>query len=409
MADGQSFGVDSQPLPEGGWSEDIVTVNNAIIVPPTESSFVQAAGVLDGAGGYCAQGALWRRYRPLTTEPPMPDGVSETLPGRWLWGGVLWAHFGHFLVESTARLWALDHLDAPVDGILFIPKRPAVGDELRGFHSEFVGLIASDLPVRVAASPVQVEELVVPGQGFGLGKIVTGTASFRNAIHKCFAQDIAPDGPEKIYISRSALGLGKGGLLGEEKLEELLREEGYEIFFPEQHDLATQIARYKAAKQIVAADGSALHLFAMVGRADQPVAMILRRQSGAADQLAQNVSSFCGRDPVVISALRTEWVRQNKQKSNRLSFGELDLNAIGKALGEAGFVQQGLDWPVLSKSERQKLFWQKGLGKNSNFVESPEFKRKRIKEMRLARRAKRAEKEAAATGGPAKQTRVDQG
>ncbi|MFC3119099.1 glycosyltransferase 61 family protein [Jhaorihella thermophila] len=102
---------------------------------------------------------------------------------------------------------------------------------------------------------------------------------FRTAIHERFAREVEPDGPERLYVSRSALGLGKG-LLGEELLESLLEREGYEIFHPQKHPMQTQIARYKAARQIVAADGSALHLYAMVGRADQRVAMISRRESG---------------------------------------------------------------------------------------------------------------------------------
>jgi len=398
MAKDDLFGPDSQPLPEGGWSEEIVTLAGATVVPPTESSFVQAAGVLDSDGRYCPHGALWRKYRPLTTEPPMPEAAETTLPGRWLWGGVLWAHFGHFLVESSARLWALAHLDRPVDGILFMPKRPRVGDMVRGFQRDFIGQMAPGLPIKVATEPMRVEELVVPGQGFGLGKITIGTQKFRDAIHQRFARDVKPEGPEKIYISRSQLGLGKGGLLGEERLEELLQAEGYEIFHPQNHDIATQLARYKAAKRVIAADGSALHLFAMVGRPDQPVAMILRRQSGANNLLAQNVASFCRSNPVVIGALRTEWVKAKQKKSNRLSFGELDHAALGRALGEEGFVRKGQDWQVLSEEERQQVLSDKGLGGNDDFVESPQFRQRRIRALRAARRAARAQGQAN-TGG----------
>ena len=395
MAEVDPYGPDSQPLPDGGWSEQIVTLKGATVVPPVESSFVQAAGVLDSEGRYCPHGALWRKYRPLTTEPPLPETVAATLPGRWLWGGVLWAHFGHFLVESASRLWALAELEQPVDGILFIPKRPAVGEMVRGFQTEFIHLMQPDLPIRVAAEPMRVEELVVPGQGFGLGTITTGTQKYRDAIHRQFARDVKPEGPEKIYISRSQLGLGKGGLLGEERLEQLLMAEGYEIFHPQNHDITTQLARYKAAKRVIAADGSALHLFAMVGRPDQPVAMILRRQSSANNLLAQNVAAFCGSNPLVIGALRTEWVKADQQKSNRLSFGELNHAVLGRALGEAGFVREGQDWPVLSEAERQQALSDKGLGGNDDFVEEPGFKRRRIRAMRQARRAARAEREAA--------------
>jgi len=386
-----AFDPTLQPSPDGGWSETLTTLENATVVPPVESGFVQAAGLLGADGAYCHQGALWRKYRPLTTAPQAPAEIGEQIPGRWLWGGVLWAHFGHFLVESTARLWAVDQLDKPVDGILFIPKRPKVGDSVRGFQKDFIHLMAPDMPIRVAAEPVHVQELVVPGQGFGLGKITSGTQKFRDAVHNRFARDIEPNGPEKIYISRSGLGLGKGGLLGEERLEQLLEAEGYQIFHPQKHDIATQIARYKAAKQVVAADGSALHLFAMVGRPDQQVAMILRRKSGAHNLLSDNVAHFCGRAPLVIGALRTEWVKAGKQRSNRQSFGELNLLAIGQALGEAGFVKKGATWPDLNQQEREQIFTDKGLTGNDEFVESPEYVRKRVRAIREARRAARAD------------------
>ncbi|MEP3332069.1 glycosyltransferase 61 family protein [Sedimentitalea sp.] len=379
--------ADTQPLPQGGWSEEIRHLKDATVVPPAENGFVQAAGVLDADGSYCAHGALWRKFRPLTTEPMQPEGNVPRLTGRWLWGGVLWAHFGHFLVESTSRLWGLEHLDQPVDGVLFIPKRPRAGESLRGFHTGFLDMMAPDLPIRVATTPMNVEELIVPGQGFGLGLITAGTDRFRAAIHHRFARDIAADGPEKIYLSRSALGLGKGGLLGEERLEELLQAEGYEIFHPQQHDLATQIARYKAAKQVIAADGSAVHLYAMVGRPDQAVAMILRRQSRSNNLLAENVRHFCGTEPTIISALRTEWVRKSQKKSSRLSFGELNHEVIGAALARDGFISKQANWPVLTEDERKQVFADKGLNKSDDFIESPEFIRQRVRAMRQARRA----------------------
>lgn len=390
MAEEKSFGPDAQPWPEGGWSEEIVTLTGATVVPPVESAFVQKAGVLDASGGYCPHGALWRRYRPITTEPDRPAEIAETLSGRWLWGGVLWVHFGHFLVESTSRLWGLEYLDKPVDGIVFIPKRPKVGDTLHGFQKDFIHMMSPGLPIHVATAPTAVEDLVVPGQGFGLGQIAFGTQKFRDAAHRAFARDVKPEGPEKLYISRSALGLGKGGLLGEEHLEDLLRAEGYDIFHPEQHDMQTQIARYKAAKKVIAADGSALHLFAMVGTAEQPVAMILRRTSGANTHLTNNLASFCGRPPLVIKALRTEWLKAKSGKSDRHSFGELDHKAIGQALGAGGFVREGLDWPVLTETQRAQVLSEKGLD-SRNFVESKAFIRK---QKRAERRAKRALKAA---------------
>ncbi|MFC3613379.1 glycosyltransferase family 61 protein [Lutimaribacter marinistellae] len=384
---------ETQPMPEGGWSESCEEVSGAIVVPPKVSAFTQAAGILYPDGRHCARGALWRKFRPLTILPEMPETEPDVLKGRWLWGGVLWAHFGHFLVESTSRLWALDRIEGDIDGVLFIPKRPRVGDAVRGFQRDYLDLMQAGLPIEVATNPVRVEQLIVPGQGFGLGAITRGTPAFRSAIRNRFGRGIEPDGASRLYISRSALGLGKGGLLGEERLEDHLRAEGYEIFHPEKYTLATQIARYKAARQVVAADGSALHLFAMVGRAEQQVAMILRRSSGANNLLATNVAAFCGSDPLIIDALNTEWWRRDHGKSNRLSFGELHHPAIAEALSGTGFIREGADWPIISDEERERLFKAKGLDLENSFMESPEHERQRKRRMREERRARRAERE----------------
>ncbi|MEP2716732.1 glycosyltransferase 61 family protein [Pseudophaeobacter sp.] len=368
---------EDQPMPEGGWSEDLHLLADACVVPPQISALVQPAGVLYSDGSYCPEAALWRKFRPITTEPEHPKKIAETLPGRWLWGGVLWAHFGHFLVESSSRLWALPEVEEDIQGVLFMPKRPKVGKEVRGFHREFLSLFGTDLPIHVAAQPTRVEELVVPGQGFGLGKITVGTRKFRRTVHDRFAKDVAPEGPDKIYISRSKLGLGKGGLLGEELLETLLEAEGYEIFHPQEHSLTVQLARYKAARKVIAADGSALHLFAMVGRPDQEVAMILRRRSGANNLLVKHVESFSKCNPTVIGGLRAEWVPDALQRSSRLSFGELNHRVIGKTLKKLGFISDASNWKVLSDEERDQILADKGLGGQAGFTEVPKKRRNR--------------------------------
>jgi len=340
-----------KPLSTGGWSESLIEIEGAVVVPPVESDFVQAAGVLHSDGRYCAEGALWRKWRPLTTEPAMPEGEVEDLPGRWLWGGVLWAHFGHFLAESTTRLWALDRLK-DLDGILFIPKRPAVGDQVLGYQELFIRHMGTDLPVRVATAPLRVGHLSVPGQGFGLGEIVRGTDSYRAAVHDRFAKDIAPDGGEKLYISRSGLGVNKGGLIGEERLEAYLADEGYEIFQPEKHDFETQIARYKAARRVIAAEGSALHLFAMVARPEQDVAIIKRRRSSnsASDFIETHLASFAGRPPLAVAALRRFWMPEGV-KAQRMGLGELDFPEVERVLAEAGYVGGTAGWTDMRRRD----------------------------------------------------------
>lgn len=348
--------AETPPSPDGGWSTAIEMLDDAVVVPAAESLFVQPAGVLREDGSHCDIGAFWRNHRPLSVAPEPPPG-TERLKGRWLWGGVLWVHFGHFLVESCGRLWALDArqlAEDPPDGIIFVPKRPARETETASFQEAFWKLCGIDMPVRVLTTPTTVETLCVPGQGFGLGQIIRGTVPFRDYMASHFGAGVAPDGPERLYVSRSKLGLNKGGLVGETALEAYLAAEGYEIFHPQEHDMATQVARYKAATHLVAAEGSALHLFGFVGRPDQRVAIVVRRHSGATDMIAEHLRSFCSIAPLLVEELQNVYALKGGHKK-RHDLGVLHLPRVEAALAEGGFVSGGKGWEQLRWRDVKKV------------------------------------------------------
>ncbi|MDF3413397.1 DUF563 domain-containing protein [Sulfitobacter sp. M57] len=342
------------PMPDVAWTSQTTTLENAIVVPPSDQEFVQQAGVLTAEGTYHGEGALWRNGRALTIAPQMPEGPLKTRKGTWLWGGVLWMHFGHFLVESTSRLWALDHLKHEIDGILFVPKRPRNADEVSQYQRDLVRLMGTDAPVVCTPDPEQVERLIVPGQGFGLGPMITGTDAFRQAFANRFAKSVQADGPEKLYVSRSKLPSGRGNLIGETELETYLIKEGYVVYHPEKHDIHHQIATYKGARKVIAAEGSTLHMLAMVADPATDVAMIVRRPSGATRNLERHLESFTGRAPVSITHLLRSWKPLGAAKP-RMWMGELDMPALQNALAEAGFISQtSTPWVSLDPEDVQK-------------------------------------------------------
>lgn len=341
------------PMPDIGWSRRIETIENAQVYPPDEQNFVQKAGVLRPDGSYCSAGALWRNGRTLTTRP---DAAEATLPkrsGTWLWGGVLWMHFGHFLVESTSRLWAFDHLREKIDGVLFIPKRPRNGSEVAEFQHEFGRLLNLDVPIACAGSPEEVERLIVPGQGFGLGNMIVGTDEYKATIANRFATDIPAEGSDRLYISRSKLPSGRGNLIGEPELESYLANQGYRIYHPEKHDVRHQIATYKAARKVIAAEGSALHMLALVAQPDAEVAIVVRRPSGATRNLERHLTSFTGRQPTLVTQLTRSWKPLGKAKP-RLWMGELDMPALRQDLIDAGFIRKNAaKWAALDPADVQ--------------------------------------------------------
>ena len=346
---------DQPPSPERGWSRSCPVHDNALVVPPLTGVLKHPMGILTQDGSYVHEGATWRRGREITLQPALPEGEIEHLNGTWLWGGQLWQHFGHFLVESTTRLWALEQWLGKIDGILFTPKRPKSGRKIARWQQDFLAQLAPDTPVEVAIEPTKVERLVVPGQGFGLGMISSGTPEFRSYVANNFGKDIAPDGPERLYVSRSKLNPSLGALIGEPQLEALLEQQGYETFHPQGYDIATQIARYKAAKQIIAPEGSAIHMLAMLAKPEQEVAIILRRESHVTAFIQEHLKSFSGREAVTIDSLTRNWMPP-EQKRTRLSWGEMDLSKLQAALSHAGFVSDSkAGWQSDNAAEVEEL------------------------------------------------------
>ncbi|MEO0746269.1 MAG: FkbM family methyltransferase [Pseudomonadota bacterium] len=345
--DWQAHGDASWPRPGFGWSQRVTTVHGAVIKPTDEDKLINPSGVQTADGADVPTAAHWRNTRRVTMPFDPPDDLGNPLEGRWLWGGVLYWNFAHFVAESLGRLWALDALDQPVNGIVYVPRRGGTRGGLLSFQKGLFAALGIDLPIVVADGPRTVEELVVPGQGFGLGDITDGTPAFRNYIHARFGADIAPEGPDRLYISRSQLSANRGGLLGETLLEEHLRAQGYEVFSPEAHSIATQIARYKAAKQIIACDGSALHLLAFCARADQDIAMIIRRKSAATTLIERHLTAFTGRAPLTLDCLRAEWQHPGTRRA-RMAIGEPDMPALQDGLRAGGFVSDAAPWPALT-------------------------------------------------------------
>ncbi len=337
----------------------IETVGDALAIPfggGKERAVTRAAGVFDAGGNYLERAICWRNSTtPVTRHPQQETGyeVSEEIGGRWLFGGMLYAHFGHFLCESTSRLWAAGQVSEPVDGIFFFPKK-RLGRPRRLVNElqPWIRAAGVDLPIRIANDPVRIEKLVIPDQGFGTGDMICGAPEYRRYAAQDFGRGIDADGAEKIYISRSRLFSKRGRLLGEAHIEAAFAAEGYRIFHPQEHSLSEQIAQYKAARTVVSQDCSALHLAAFFARPDDRVAIIIRRPGDTIGDFLSQYRSFCGLAPLVVDHVGQlhsfEGARLGQMSE---VYAEVDFAALGAALHEGGFLRS----PVLPGPDRADI------------------------------------------------------
>ncbi|ADO42234.1 conserved hypothetical protein [Ketogulonicigenium vulgare Y25] len=332
-------------------------LSDAYVIPPDptkKSGRYTNSGVLDADGNFVIQSISWSNStEQVNSAPatPAPEEV-EQLKGRYIFGGVLYGHFGHFIVESLARLWAQDAEGVDAEAYIFTAKVSTFPQKSVEKLQKLAALLGLRLPIIVARVPTQVETLYVPAQGFGMNDLIEGSAAFRTFMNTHAGAGIEPTGDEKIYISRSKLPSDRGSLLGEYKLEEYLAAEGYDIFHPQRFPAEEQIARYKAARQIIAVDCSPLHMLGYVGHKDQSAAIILRRSMVIGDYLARQLQSFKGMDAYSIDCLLDDWILQPGSRPSRSSWGEIDFGALHAKLLASGHIQNPTPWPSLTQEER---------------------------------------------------------
>jgi capsular polysaccharide biosynthesis protein len=307
------------------------------------------AGVFAADGRYEPMGQCWRDSKGHTTAPtvaPRDEDISETLGGTWLFGGMLYAHFGHFLCESTARLWALDLPDNKIDGVIFHPKArlPRMSRLLQP-TKPWLMVAGCTLPVVAPPDPVRVERLIVPEQGFGTGDMVAGRPEYRDFVRRHFGAQIGAEGGEKLYISRSQLYSKRGRILGETFLETALAREGYDIFHPQEHPIEVQVARYKAARHVISTDCSALHLSALFAKPTDRVAILARRPGPTIGDFQAQYHAFCGLEPVIVNHLTAMHSLEGAKLAQMSeTYAEADFAMIQQSLLAGGFITDATPW-----------------------------------------------------------------
>jgi len=189
--------------------------------------------------------------------PRPKDLDAHRHPGRFVYGGVLMDHFGHFLLEAMARLWLIrTHPELPVlwhEIDLPVPHAP-----WPGWRQEVWRLLGLDQHRHyVIHRPMRFGQVVVPRPGFSTSE---GLHSLQAAALAVVPTPTpAPHSRERVWLSRGALPEQFGRLLGEEALERRLVGRGWTVLRPETLGVAAQASVFAGAATVAGFAGSAFH------------------------------------------------------------------------------------------------------------------------------------------------------
>jgi hypothetical protein len=344
------------------------------------------------SGVFRADGSIVDLNAPPPATMPAPNPTTAGFvperqrPGAWVFGGILLNQFGHVMVETAARLWAVRQLleqGVALQGVLFFQKKSngnPEGQRLPATSAAFLAAFSPCVPIVCTSLPEMVDELYVPELGLShtADKFV-GLPEQRQFFRDCAAR-IEPEtsGPQNIYVSRTGKG-ARGGHLFEADIEAAMSAAGYTIYHPQFHSIEDQIATYRGARKLVSIDGSALHLAATALPPAATVCVIARRPFFAW-AIADQIEAFAGCKVTVIEAHTEVYNLAEAMKSPAMlqtvkgwssSFVLTDFDRLGKELLQAGFVDQVLRWPDRSEADVEAALQKAGARSGDTMLRVP--------------------------------------
>lgn len=237
-------------------------VENAVVLPLKKNfnekgnSFFQG-GVVDAEGNFfdaCAHiHSLENEIGSLKTSYDFKEKDVISDDGTVIYGGILFDHLGHFLTESTTRLWyAIEHAEQKYPIVFLKEMTRPFGPQIL----QFFDLLGLSGRVLCLDRPTRFKKVIVPSVSsiFAASYNDKFMSPFRTA-----AAAVKAETYEKIYLSRRKFKTGIK-IFGEDKLEKAFKTNGYKIIYPEKLTLKKQIAYIKGAKEIASVMGTATHL-----------------------------------------------------------------------------------------------------------------------------------------------------
>lgn len=190
------------------------------------------------------------------------DSDSIFLEGNTLYGGYIRSQWGHFLLNTLARLWYLKSDISPgFDHILFFADKN-VKLPLKGNYKEVFELLGISDKVIIADAPVSVHRLIVPD--IALEHPVKYSTEFLSpflTIKERINRTKPRSYSTKVFLTRSRLPKASRNEINIEYLDRFFADNGYEIVAPEQLSVSELTHKLHSASVIASVSGSTAHNF----------------------------------------------------------------------------------------------------------------------------------------------------
>ncbi len=181
--------------------------------------------------------------------PDNPAYRDETV----IYGGYLFEHWGHFLVESTCRLWYVLQNEHDKTSVVF-----AVSRKPPKVFTDFFELLGISNRIVFIDRPTRFAKVLVPEPSFVFCRQDAISPLFLMPFDR-IVERVKAAGYDKVYLSKSKWTGLDFQCFGEKKLERAFLANGYHVVYPERMTLKEQVAVLKGASEIASPAGTLAH------------------------------------------------------------------------------------------------------------------------------------------------------
>lgn len=237
-------------------------------------------GAFDSNGEIILEAGLLRSGGRSISAPSADDLIepSQHIDSPVLDLGYIQGHYGHFLLESMAKLWCLPLVDAGIPVVAhhlldwYALSREA--QEVDSFRTTILGELGVR-PDRIVPliTPARVRQLLVPDAAYELYGFahVQMTEPHRHVTRQLLGSDPPAISDQPVYLSRRLFDGWKGRVLRrrmllEWELETLLQQQGFLVVYPEQLSFEEQVRLVNGHREFLSVWGSQVYslLFSLI-------------------------------------------------------------------------------------------------------------------------------------------------
>jgi len=178
-----------------------------------------------------------------------------------IFGGTLFGHFGHFMIEHWSRLWYVIQNPELELKVVFVVTHGGYKKwfddffRLMGIAKERI-IYVVDKPID---KPIQFRSVIVPEQSqYNSWRYIKYTKEFLIP-YQAIKSNVKPSNVKKIYLTRSQFKNPLRSFFNEKYFEDFFCNRGFKVIAPEKLNLEEQLSLITGADEIASTEGTLSH------------------------------------------------------------------------------------------------------------------------------------------------------